>query len=72
MKHHYVIHALFHRAIAKHAHQTSRVKASNIRLACNMALKEILNREGIKGKRHQRVTLSIVQSAQDVQTEETE
>ncbi len=60
MKHHYAIHAVFHNVPAKDAHQSAKITANNPRLACNEGLKEILRRDGIKGRQHKKMVVSIL------------
>lgn len=67
MKHLYSIYAECHDAPAKHARQTTTARGSNLRLACNEGLKGILTREGIKGRRHQKVKLTIVRAQEGLE-----
>jgi len=61
----FFIYAEFHDVPAKLAHQQTTITASNVRLACNDGLKELLKKDGIKGRRHQRMKLTIVRVKQD-------
>lgn len=65
MKPRFSIYAEFHDVPAKLAHQQTTITASNVRLACNDGLKELLKKDGIKGRRHQRIKLTIVRVKQD-------
>jgi hypothetical protein len=60
MKHLYSIYAEFYDVPVKYARQTTTARGGNLRLACNEGLKAILAREGIKGRRHHKVKLTIV------------
>ena len=60
MKTRYAVSAKFPHALAKHAIQVTNVEATNMRLACNRALSEILKRPGIKGGRHKVMHLTVV------------
>lgn len=51
--------AKFPQALAKNTFQTATVLAGSLPLAANRGLKEIMSREGIKGKRHQVVVVTV-------------
>ena len=65
MKPRFSIYVEFHDVPAKLAHQQTTITASNVRLACNDGLKELLKKDGIRGRRHQRIKLTIVRVKQD-------
>ncbi len=65
MKKEYAVSVLFPEVLVKHSRQQIRVSASNLRLAANEGLKAILKREGIKGRRLNRVQLVVVRAGPD-------
>ena len=64
MKKDYAVSVIFPEVLVKHSRQQVRVSASNLRLAANEALKAIMKREGIKGRRLTRLQLAVVHAGQ--------
>jgi len=60
MKKDYAVSVIFPEVLVKHSWQHIRISASNLRLAANEALKAILKREGIKGRRLTRLQLAVI------------
>lgn len=61
MKKHYVIQITFPHLKVKDAVQQVRVDAASISQAVRLALKDILRRPGIKGKRHRQLAIAVSQ-----------
>jgi hypothetical protein len=64
MKKEYAVSVIFPEVLVKHSRQEIRVSASNLRLAANEALKAIMKREGIKGRRLTRLQLAVIHAGQ--------
>ena len=60
MKKDYAVSVIFPEVLVKHSRQHIRISASNLRLAANEALKAIMKREGIKGRRLTRLQLAVL------------
>ena len=57
MKKDYAVSVIFPEVLVKHSRQHIRISANNLRLAANEALKAIMKREEIKGRRLTRLQL---------------
>jgi hypothetical protein len=66
MKRQFAVYARYPEAPVKHAHQETKVTATNFRQAANHALKEFQRREGIKRRQLKSVTLTIVRASSEV------
>ena len=72
MKHQFVVKARYPEAIVKHVYQDTKVLATNFGQAAKQALTEFQNREGIKRKRLNSVTLSIVRTDSETTADPSE
>jgi len=72
MKHRFAVYARYPEAAVKHAHQETKVTATNFRQAANQALKEFQGRDGIKRKHFNIVKLTIPRAAIGAMQDESE